>query len=276
MGYDHGEKIGNQGDVAKHAILASVVSELSNAMSETEIFDYVESHTGYAEYTLPPRKGRWERGIRVLADKCGADWPTCLHSYRDWAFPQWRERSSENAQVDIVSAFDRYPGSSVLVFRAIRRRCDFNFTLHEVNASAVGDLSLYYPFWDKVQIRREDGYAGILARTSASFVLVDPPNLDLTRLLEVMSHLKKRQVPFMVWTPRIGNSSKPTSEASDYIEFRERARQELGLAPLLFRWHENWRSETCGCCIHLFPDRVFCIGTGITTVLREKMNWWEE
>jgi len=68
MPYDHSTKIGNQGDVVKHAVLySSIVSKLQDAR-EDSTFRYAESHCGRAAYILP-NGGAWDDGIGVLSRK---------------------------------------------------------------------------------------------------------------------------------------------------------------------------------------------------------------
>ena len=48
--YDHSDKIGNEGDVVKHAILCKLVEALLD-QKKGEPFVYAESHTGATAYT---------------------------------------------------------------------------------------------------------------------------------------------------------------------------------------------------------------------------------
>ena len=66
MEYDHSDKIGNEGDVVKHAVLCALVEAL---LDQTPIvpFVYAESHTGRAVYVLPG-KGRWLHGIKPFSE----------------------------------------------------------------------------------------------------------------------------------------------------------------------------------------------------------------
>jgi len=66
MKYDHSAKIGNRGDVIKHAVLAAVVDRL--LQDDDKPFSYVETHTGRAEYILP-KGGEWRKGIRRLQNR---------------------------------------------------------------------------------------------------------------------------------------------------------------------------------------------------------------
>lgn len=61
MEYTHLTRIGNEGDLVKHAVLARLVDDLLTD-NPTDDFFCVETHPGRAEYRLP-EKGRWEYGI---------------------------------------------------------------------------------------------------------------------------------------------------------------------------------------------------------------------
>ena len=286
MAYNHSEKIGNQGDVLKHAVLAAVVAERVSQLSDDETFVYAESHTAYPEYTLPElardRKKGWPSGIGLLAGRCGLEWPESLQPYLSAAFNtslreahEGRRRSDE-----IVRGSDNYPGSSVLTFRLMEDR-RFHFTLYDVNSSACSELAEFFPLWDRVRIRREDGWAGILDCESASLVLIDPPSLEFQHLVETIQCLTEREIPFLVWTPRIGNSGNaskniPPSEGREYIRFRETIQCEFGVSPILARWHENWRTETCGCCLHVFPKGLNRIANSVAQDVRRIMQWNEQ
>src|SRR5208337_2992765 len=66
MSYDHRDRIGNEGDVVKHAVLARFVEEIV-MKSGQNTFVYAESHTGWAAYTDLPPEGRRRYGIGPLS-----------------------------------------------------------------------------------------------------------------------------------------------------------------------------------------------------------------
>lgn len=229
MSYDHTKKIGNQGDVAKHAVLAAVVEKLLRDAPE-EPFVYAESHTGYAEYTLP-QEGEWREGIGELSEEAAKHgWPPPLDAYRDTCF------------ASKLHPNDRYPGSSGLVFRLVKRQRAIEFTLYEVNPAACCDLALHYPFFESVRVRREDGIKGIGSIEGASLVLIDPPDLDRRgELVALLEHLNQKQIPFLCWTPRSsgcfkdgwyegGPSAAFFDEAAAYSCYR-------------VRWRADWKGQ---------------------------------
>lgn len=283
MAYDHTEKVGNEGDVVKHAVLAAITAKLFNASDPDAIFSYIETHAGYSEYTLPKREGNrelgWEKGIKKLASLSATAWPDVLHPYRDAVLDQAINEARRGARSndEIVRSFDRYPGSSALVFKLIRNRGAFNFILHDINPSAIVDLCLYFPFWESVKVRREDGLDAIRTCNSESLVLIDPPDLkQMKEILDAIAHAKDQGSSIIAWTPRIGNSAKPTTEGADYVQFREQAKVKLGIDPILVRWHDSWRTETCGCCLHVHPRELHELASQVVNAVRSLMKWHEE
>jgi 23S rRNA A2030 N6-methylase RlmJ len=198
MAYDHADKIGNQGDVVKHAVLAAVVDSLLK--KKPAKFVYAESHAGYPEYTLP-RKGEWMDGIRMLSKRIRSNPSPVLKPYAAFLG-------------DNISDFDRYPGSSGLVFRMIRDQAEFELTLYEVNPSACHELAHYFPL-AHCRVRREDGINGVKSIKSASLVLVDPPDLDRQQdLVGLLAALKKKHIPFICWTPIDSDQSPDGKDSS--------------------------------------------------------------
>jgi hypothetical protein len=246
VSYDHSKKIGNQGDVVKHHALTCIADEIIRKNKKK--FVYVESHTGRHRYTLT-RNGEWRQGIGLLLPRCA------------------REGST-------------YSGSSEIVFSLVGDRREFEFILHETDPKVCRDLMLYYDDFKRVKVRREDGYAGVLNQTKASLVLVDPPDLKQPELLiEVIRKLRERNIPFICWTPRIGNSGGPTkipTEGAVYVKFREDVKKMTNVEPILVRWYDKWRSKTCGCCLHVFPNYLRTLAKkGIDRIISD-LGWLEE
>jgi 23S rRNA A2030 N6-methylase RlmJ len=231
--YDHADKIGNHGDVAKHAVLAAIVElPLRDAQNA---FVYAESHTGYAEYTLS-QEGEWHDGIDVLYRAISGNCPAPLQAYHAACFGT------------SLRPYNLYPGSSSIVFRLVRHRAPFMFTLYEVNPAACIDLALHFPFFENVRIRREDGIQGLHSVQSASLVLVDPPDLDRRReVVQLLNTLTDNDIPFICWTPRNSGNLRENLEGNPSTEFyamtSRHDRHRL-------RWQSDWRVQgTRGCQI---------------------------
>ncbi len=66
MAYDHANKVGNQGDLIKHAVLYTVVKNMLDTWPEGECFRYADTHTGHPCYVLPSG-GAWMQGIGAFS-----------------------------------------------------------------------------------------------------------------------------------------------------------------------------------------------------------------
>lgn len=261
MPYDHADKIGNHGDVAKHAVLAAIVELLLR--DSQDAFVYAESHTGYAEYTLP-QEGEWHDGIGVVSQAINSNCPPPLQAYHSACLGT------------PLLPYDRYPGSSGVVFRLLRHRAPFTFTLFEVNPAACFDLAVYFPFFEGVRIRREDGIQGMHSLTSASLVLVDPPDLNRRQeLVELLRYLDQNKVPFICWTPRssgrFDDGWREGGPSSDfYADTAAYSRHRI-------RWRNDWQGQGMkGCQITVSPafDNV---ANGVLDALSTIMpNWIRE
>jgi 23S rRNA A2030 N6-methylase RlmJ len=261
MPYDHADKIGNEGDVAKHAVLAAVVDHFLQKKPTT--FAYAESHTGYAEYTLP-REGNWRDGIGFLSDATHANCRVALQPYRTACFPS------------PLRPFDRYPGSSGLVFRMVRSCGAFSFTLYEVNPAACHDLALHFPFFEQCRIRREDGIRGMLSLESASLVLVDPPDLDRRQeLVELLNVLDNRSIPFICWTPRnSGHFKDGWREGNPSTEFYNATAKH---SQHRVRWEADWQVQGMRGCQITTPKQFQKITSAVLDALCTVMpNWIRE
>lgn len=261
MAYDHSKKIGNQGDVVKHAVLAHLVARMLKDTKGKD-FVYAESHTGHPEYILP-NGGQWTDGIKILGEKLNKNCPQSLSAYFD---------SGIKGGVNIAS---RYLGSSGLVFSLLLKyQQSHRFVLYENDALAWGDLVRYFGPWPSVSVIKDDGYAGVLGLQRAHLVLIDPPDLKFPdRIITLMKHLKQNKIPFICWTPRIGNSKKPTAEASAYTEFRNSVKKKFRIESILVQWHKNWRTQTCGCVLHVWPKEYHDSANKVVDDLKGLLGW---
>lgn len=260
MAYDHSTKIGNCGDLVKHAVLSTVVDKmLANHLG---VFEYVETHSGRAEYILPGT-GEWKQGIGQLTWS-SSDIEHCK-PYLEGFFGK-----SGNA-FKPPSCGQRYPGSSGIVFGITQqRKSPFQFTLHDTDAMVVADLRRFYSPWPHVNIMNVDGLAGLrrLSRTP-SLVLIDPPNLqDRSQIIEAMTLLSTAHVPFICWTPRNANPGD-AKEANATSSFHEDTRQ---WSRLRVRWG-TWKQQgTRGCQLTMYPNSVLDYAKPVVTEIVEMMG----
>lgn len=244
MAYDHARKIGNKGDVFKHAILARVASELA-----AEDFVYLETHAGRAEYVLPER-GAWQSGIAEFATS---------RAMRD-ARVRWRAQQIAPAAQTLrvydelclggrVNVAQKYPGSAGLVFRLLRSRGieSPSMLLHDQGADVVDDLRRYFMPWPTVQIFQGDGYPALAAaleqNAQLSLVLLDPFDVraDAARLVQAMQMLLEHNRHFLCWTPlhQSGTNANTPSQACLAVRIPNTTTSAV-------RW-QNWSGQMCGC-----------------------------
>lgn len=265
MAYDHTDKVGNQGDVVKHAVLARLLSKIISE-SQGARFVYAESHTGRPDYVLPAG-GEWEQGIKILTEKLSKINP----------FPEPLRDYFEIVLKGGVDVGNRYLGSSGLAFSfALQNQKSFRFILHETDGPAWGDLVRYFHPWPDVAVIQDDGYSGILGLAQADFVLIDPPNLDNPKdIIKLMTHIVSKKIPFMCWTPRIGIRKAPSAEAKKYLNFREKVDRDLLIKPILIQWRK-WGSRTCGCTLHVSPKENYRLANSIVDKLLIAFPEWRK
>lgn len=248
MSYDHSTKIGNEGDLVKHAVLATAVNELVGRTGNRE-FVYAESHTGRAEYVLPER-GAWRHGVGLFSDT------TAVKMDRLWrssgGAPQWPHLALyDDACVGrALTAGMRYPGSSGLLFRLLRGQgLPLRFHLWERDVAACDDLVRHYHPWPEVAVNRGDGYAGVTALETASLVLVDPPAIDAaerTRIRELLASLERRHVPFICWTACLTDRPADAATELDDSQAFHAMTCEAGWPVVRVRWPLVF-GQTYGC-----------------------------
>jgi 23S rRNA A2030 N6-methylase RlmJ len=204
MEYDHSDKIGNEGDVVKHAVLCGLVEVLLGKNPGTS-FGYAESHTGRSVYALP-EKGRWLHGIKPFSENLleldgrsakgsSSRRFESLNAYRQACFPQ-------KAQVG-----NRYFGSSGMVRQMLTgANMPFKFRLWDSNPSVVKSLTEVYGNDPNITVFEGDGYQGLQSLERASLALIDPISVkdDKASILNTMSHLAERGIPFLCWVPLFG------------------------------------------------------------------------
>jgi 23S rRNA A2030 N6-methylase RlmJ len=251
MPYDHSTKIGNQGDVVKHAVLAAVVDWLLQDRGKP--FTYVETHTGRAEYTLPT-EGEWQTGIGELQKRVLGAAPGPLTPYL------------EHTLVTEVIATQKYPGSSGLVLRMLRaEEAPFRFTLYETDPSAASDLVRFYHSWPEVTVIQSDGLQGILGVTEASLVLLDPPDPGQGKKIKaVMAHLSNQEIPFLCWIPW---DNRLLGEAAAIYRDVER------YSPIRVKWDRRAEAGFVGSQIIVSPPDLYPIAHGAVSAVCKSMGW---
>ncbi len=236
--YDHSDKIGNEGDVVKHAALCRFVEVLLH-QTPNGPFVYAESHTGRAVYALPER-GRWLNGIKPfsenlleLEERNAASAPSSLYktlnAYRQMCFPQKAKADSE------------YYGSSGMVRKMLSdANMPFQFRLWDSNADVVHSLIGSYCDCPDIIVTHGDGYLGLQSLGSGSLALIDPISVqaDKASILATMSHLQERGISFLCWVPLFGE------EEPIFDEFERVAKKYYATARVTWQVREG---STWGC-----------------------------
>lgn len=209
MFYNHADRIGNEGDVAKHAVLAGFLAKLiemshDKPFTQDKPFIYIESHTGRALYQNLPKCGRWEHGIGPFSEKIlspsilGKRTPEAssylhLRAYKDTCFQSKIQEGSD------------YHGSSGMVFKMLRKAgVPFSFYLWDYDAAVCHSLLGFYETWPQVSVCRGDGYGGVGMIPSPSLALIDPVSIkgdkERARILNTLNHFRTKETPFICWT----------------------------------------------------------------------------
>jgi len=259
MKYDHSNKIGNRGDVVKHAVLAAVVDRL--LQDDDKPFTYIETHTGRSEYILP-EGGEWRKGIRKFWKRVRDVVPGTLNPYVD------------HALANNITTAQRYPGSSGLVFRMAQAKgAMFRFVLYETDSLAAADLVRYYHPWPEVTVVRSDGLQGILGIDEASLVLLDPPDLgEHERIKAAMEHLSNRETPFLCWIPWDRRTSGEDEAAALYENLEQ-------YGPIHVSWENDAETGFIGCHVVLAPASLCTLGQDVVSEVCNHMGWnceWAE
>lgn len=251
MPYDHSTKVGNQGDLLKHTLLYAVVQQQLKAWPKDKVFHYADTHAGRPLYVLPAG-GNWQYGIGAFSRLKGIS--------------KQRRNKAERHRIGImrdyfdgiigrkVTSGTIYPGSTGIVFRLIRQYGveTFRLDLWEKDIAAADDLTRYfYPWGEETHIHPSDGYTGILNTSSASLVLLDPPDLTPDRITDCIKHLQNQKVSFICWTPRPSDKNSSV-ESPASVSFINDTRKVADCFPV--QWTKWRKGQSSGCCLTVSSD----------------------
>lgn len=186
MEYSHSRKVGNEGDVWKHAVLLAV----ADSLSVSDRPRYVESHSGAPVHRLA-NGGEWQRGIgRVMSSS------SCVSDYRA-VLSSWVRRQE-------------YPASWVLVANRLASRAravsvELADTSDEVAKAHQQRTASALASNVCVGFSQSDGFELAISIDDPDLVFLDPPFRDRERewqlLAETCMHLRDKGTPFLAWYP---------------------------------------------------------------------------
>ena len=246
MAYDHSDKIGNQGDLVKHYALYLCLKTLLEKHPDDTPFVYAESHAGRAEYVLP-EGGGWKNGINAFSTRPQITSERKIRAcHGKPALPDLGEFDEIFIGRELKTGM-KYLGSTGIAFRLLRGGNSplrqhgqrFIMKIWEQSLPAVEDLTRYYhpcmpahassnpPPIQLVEINPGDGFAGVRAAGTLSFVLIDPPSVnDAGKVLKLIARLQGNNTPYLCWMPRTSYERKDSRKSAD---FRSRVESSGGV-----------------------------------------------
>jgi 23S rRNA A2030 N6-methylase RlmJ len=236
--YDHARKVGNEGDLIKHAALTAAVCAL---MDGRRVFRYAESHAGQAEYVLQ-KGGEWNRGIGKFSRLAVLEADRqAMKDYEEAGMEPGQEPEAElsdallmydDVALDgrVLRAGMKYPGSSLLVHRIFENYVpEPKFHFWEKDAGAFASLLSRFGTCPNVRLHQSDGYEGVAGLDSASLVLVDPWAIDpeeQRKILKTLRILGSKAIPFLCWTPRLASDDSGQESADSKAFYKAATRDE--------------------------------------------------
>jgi 23S rRNA (adenine2030-N6)-methyltransferase len=196
MNYRHAFHAGNHGDVLKHAVLARVLTYLTQKETPLAVLD---AHAGIGFYDLEGaeafKTGEWRGGIGKVSDA-----PVS----HDLLSPY----------LDIVRGLNpdgvlrRYPGSPAVALALLRPQD--RLLLNELHPADHETLSLRFAAESRVRVSQVDAMRAIKAqlpfREKRGLVLIDPAfevTNETEQVASMVEHALKRMshVCMMIWYP---------------------------------------------------------------------------
>ncbi|MGO9570458.1 MAG: hypothetical protein ACLP5H_23250 [Desulfomonilaceae bacterium] len=265
MFYNHADRIGNEGDVPKHAVLAGFVAKIiemshEKPFTQDKPFIYVESHTGRALYQNLPKNGRWVNGIGPFSERIIRDSVSYPHlrAYKDACF-----------QSKILEGSD-YHGSSGMVFKMLREAgIPFKFYLWDYDSAVCQSLLGFYENWPQVRVCRGDGCEGVTMISDATLALIDPVWInekERNSILNTLHHLGDNKMPFICWTALVDR------QETDAKAFRTATKTDFSIHRVT--WMPQPGTSTKGCQITVPKKEPWGSLAGkILRDVRDLMTW---
>lgn len=204
LSYRHAFHAGNHADVLKHAVLIALLKYLGQ---KDKPYQVVDTHAGAGAYQLDSPEAEKVReadgGILRLREAAGAALPPLLTDYLAFV----------KAFNEHKTPWTRYPGSPAIV-AALARPTD-RLRFFELHSTDQRILSSRFENDERVQVRREDGLAGLKSAlpppSRRGLTLIDPSyevKTDYRAVVEATGDALKRFPAGMmaIWYPVLANS----------------------------------------------------------------------
>ena len=200
--YDHGDHVGNKGDVVKHTVLIAVLDVLLKSPGSEE-FTFCDAFSGYGEYPLDSEKREWKTGVKALYEKKSTN--SYIKNYLGACFAK-----DKNGEI-------HYPGSSVIAaMRAARAGRKLSVKAWDIKEKCTDDLrKVLEAQWPRIEVDVQEGKMPVEIKATsgtgpkgADLLFIDPPDRKGGKeTLENISGNGNVIPPLLIWLPvHCGNS----------------------------------------------------------------------
>jgi 23S rRNA A2030 N6-methylase RlmJ len=194
--YDHGDHVGNKGDVVKHTVLIAVLDVLLKSPGSEE-FTFCDAFSGYGEYPLDSEKREWKTGVKALYEKKSTN--SYIKNYLGACFAK-----DKNGEI-------HYPGSSVIAaMRAARAGRKLSVKAWDTNEECTENLrKVLEAQWPRINVDVQNKEMLADDAKGANLLFIDPPDRKGGKeTLEKISGHGDDIPPLLIWLPVYCGNSK--------------------------------------------------------------------
>lgn len=187
--YDHGDHVGNKGDVVKHTVLIAVLDVLLKSPGSEE-FTFCDAFSGYGEYPLDSEKREWKTGVKALYEKKSTN--SYIKNYLGACFAK-----DKNGEI-------HYPGSSVIAaMRAARAGRKLSVKAWDTNEECTENLrKVLEAQWPRINVDVQNKEMLADDAKGANLLFIDPPDRKGGKeTLEKISGHGDDIPPLLIWLP---------------------------------------------------------------------------
>jgi 23S rRNA A2030 N6-methylase RlmJ len=240
--YHHSTKAGNQGDLVKHFSLVTLLHHMS---IDHEGWNYIDVHSGEADYQIPPDSSSILAGVgnfEAILREHGSEHSSFTYFYNFMGLGCMREQNF-------------YPGSSRIVQKmmASRQIREYHFVLCDVDPGGYVCQSLRKSYEKEVAEKQivvihGDGYREAKQKVGMDFMLIDPPEIRSDggkEFITLIEYCISQDISFLSWNPLVGNDTGDgmSPECQNVVE----AAYRHSIPMFTVRWTDEWTEAMCGC-----------------------------